>query len=228
MEVIGVSPDSIQPVCTSVLRRLKFGPTSTTLLAVRVKSRLLCQGLGIVTFLASCLINVGCAGVSSGSSASHVSVLSSGLAVSGTISPAANGSGATVTLSGAASTTTTADASGNYSFSALVNGSYTITPSKTGFAFGPSSKSVTINGANVAGVSFSAAPDSQSFSMSGTISPAANGSGATVTLSGAASTTTTADASGNYSFSTLGNGSYTITPSKAGFAFGPSSQAATV
>ena len=36
--------------------------------------------------------------------------------ISGTISPASMGSGATVTLSGAASATTTADESGNYSF----------------------------------------------------------------------------------------------------------------
>ena len=49
--------------------------------------------------------------------------------ISGTISP--NGSGTTVTLSGAASATTTADASGNYSFTGLANGSYTVTPSKS-------------------------------------------------------------------------------------------------
>src|SRR5262249_61569302 len=48
--------------------------------------------------------------------------------ISGIISPAASGAGATVTLSGAANGTTNADASGNYSFGGLANGSYTITP----------------------------------------------------------------------------------------------------
>ena len=70
--------------------------------------------------------------------------------VSGTIT-GAGGSGATVTLSGTASATTTADPSGNYSFSGLDNGSYTVTPRKTGYTFTPTSRTVTVNGANVTG-----------------------------------------------------------------------------
>ena len=57
--------------------------------------------------------------------------------ISGTISPSTSGNGATVTLSGAANATVTADASGNYQFSGLGNGSYTVTPSKAGFNFTP-------------------------------------------------------------------------------------------
>ena len=76
--------------------------------------------------------------------------------ISGTISTAANGSGATVTLSGAASATTTANSSGAYSFTGLANGSYTVTPRKNGFTFSPSSLPVTVSGANVTGVNFTA------------------------------------------------------------------------
>ncbi len=57
--------------------------------------------------------------------------------ISGTVSPAAGGAGATLVLSGASSATTVADASGNYSFTGLANGSYTVTPSKTGYTFTP-------------------------------------------------------------------------------------------
>ncbi len=142
--------------------------------------------------------------------------------ISGTIN-GTGGNGATVTLSGAASATVTADASGNYSFSNLVNGSYTVTPSKAGFTFTPASQNVTVNSASVTGVNFSTV----TYTISGTIS-GTGGNGATVTLSGAASATVTADASGNYSFSNLVNGSYTITPSKAGFTFTPASQNPTV
>src|SRR5882672_7348102 len=53
-----------------------------------------------------------------------------GFGVSGTISPAAGGSGASVALSGAMSATTTADSSGNYKFSGLPNGTYTVVPSR--------------------------------------------------------------------------------------------------
>src|SRR6266851_1864789 len=77
-----------------------------------------------------------------------------GFSLSGTISPATGGNGATLTLSGAASTTTTADSSGNYIFSGLPNGTYTVAPSHAGFAFIPSSQSTAVNGSNVTGVNF--------------------------------------------------------------------------
>jgi hypothetical protein len=76
--------------------------------------------------------------------------------ISGTISPASNGSGTTVTLSGAGSATVTADSSGNYTFTTFVNGIYTVTPTKSGYSFSPTSRSVTINGANVPAVNFTA------------------------------------------------------------------------
>jgi hypothetical protein len=78
----------------------------------------------------------------------------SGLNISGTISPATGGSGATLALSGAASTTTTADSVGNYTFAGLANGTYTVVPSHAGFTFTPSSQSTTVNGTNVTGVNF--------------------------------------------------------------------------
>jgi hypothetical protein len=73
--------------------------------------------------------------------------------LSGTIS-GAGGNGATVNLTGLATATTTANASGNFSFSGLYNGSYTVTPSKTGYTFTPSSRSATISGANLTVSSF--------------------------------------------------------------------------
>jgi hypothetical protein len=76
--------------------------------------------------------------------------------ISGTLSPAAGGSGATVTLSGAASATTTADGTGNYSFTGLGSGGYAVTPSQTGYVFTPTAQSVTISSGNVSGVNFTA------------------------------------------------------------------------
>jgi hypothetical protein len=148
--------------------------------------------------------------------------------ISGTISPTAGGAGATVALSGTSSASTMADANGNYSFTGLANGSYTVTPSKTGYTFTPANQSVTVNGANQSGINFTAQSTTSIYSISGAISPAASGSGATVTLSGTASATTTANANGNYSFTQLANGAYAVTPSKSGFTFSPKSQSVTV
>src|ERR1700674_3822717 len=150
----------------------------------------------------------------------------SGFSIAGTINPATGGSGATLTLSGAASANTTADSVGNYTFAGLANGTYTVAPSRAGFTFIPSSQSTTVNAANVTGVNFT--DTAQTFSISGTISPTAGGSGATVTLSGAASATTTANSAGAYTFTGLASGAYTITPSNTGYTFTPVSQNVTV
>ena len=64
------------------------------------------------------------------------------------------GAGATVTLSGAASASTTADGSGNYSFSTLYNGAYVITPTLAGHTFSPASHAETVANANIPAVNF--------------------------------------------------------------------------
>jgi len=181
---------------------------------------------GIVVTL-STLFLAGCAGFSTSKSQSKVVIPGpSTYSISGTISPASVGSGASVTLSGAAQATTKADSSGNFSFNNLVNGAYTLSVSKSGVHVSPSSQPVTVSGTNVGQIAFSASIPT--FSISGTISPAAAGSGATVTISGGVNGSTTADSSGNYTFGNLDAGSYTVSPSKTGATFSPASQAVTV
>jgi hypothetical protein len=140
--------------------------------------------------------------------------------VSGTVTGAPNDA---VVLAGTNTYNTVTDASGNYTFTGVVNGSYTATPGSAGFAVTPASQSVTVNGANVSGLNFTAS--AQAFNISGTIS---GGAGATVTLSGGASATTTADGSGNYSFAGYPNGSYTVTPARTGLVFTPASSSVAV
>ena len=147
--------------------------------------------------------------------------------LSGIITPSAGGVGATVSLTGTASASTTTNSSGAYAFSGLANGPYTVTPSNAGYVFLPANHAVTINGSSVTtGADFTAVPAGQTFSISGTVTSAA--SGALMTLTGAASTTAVADGSGNYSFSGLVSGGYTVTPSKNGFNFAPPFQSVTV
>ncbi len=70
------------------------------------------------------------------------------------ISGTAGGSGATVTLSGAASGVVTADAAGSFAFAGIPNGSYVIAPSQNGYSFSPSTAAVAVNGAPVTSVTF--------------------------------------------------------------------------
>jgi hypothetical protein len=146
--------------------------------------------------------------------------------ISGTITPASDGAGAAVTLSGSANATTTADALGNFVFNGVADGTYSVVPRKAGFSFSPSNSSVSVNGANVTGLNFAAS--TQAFSLSGTVTPAADGAGTILTLSGGAIGTAIADGSGNYGFADLADGSYTITPSKAGYSFSPLNRAVNI
>ena len=81
--------------------------------------------------------------------------------LSGTISPASAGSGAAVVLTGPVGATATANSSGNYSFPGLTNGTYSVTPTKSGFTFTPATQTATINGANLSGVNFTGSQGSQ-------------------------------------------------------------------
>ena len=76
--------------------------------------------------------------------------------ISGTITPTTGGSGATILLTGPAAGTTTTNASGSYTISGLPNGTYTVTPSESGFTFTPASQSVTLSGTNQTGINFAA------------------------------------------------------------------------
>ena len=145
--------------------------------------------------------------------------------VSGTIAPAASGSGATVTLSGTAAATVTADGSGNYMFTGIAKGSYTVTPSKAGFTFAPVNQAVTISGASATGVNFTAQA-ATTFSISGAASPSSLSSGAIVnlTLNGSVIASITVDTNGNYGFTNVANGTYTVTPTKSGANFSPANQ----
>jgi hypothetical protein len=71
------------------------------------------------------------------------------------ISGNAGVAGATVSYTGTASGSVTADSLGNYVIAALVDaGSYTITPSKAGYSFSPVNSAQTISSANISAVNF--------------------------------------------------------------------------
>ena len=141
--------------------------------------------------------------------------------ISGTVSGAVQ-QGVTLTLSGAASSTTTSGTDGTFIFVAS-DGSYTVTPSLSGYTFTPSNRTITISGKNVTGCDFVATKNPGIYSISGTVSGDIK-AGVTITLSGALSSTTLSGADGSYSFTGLADGSYTVTPELSGYIFTPFSK----
>jgi len=73
-----------------------------------------------------------------------------GYSISGQVTGAAGTplGGVTITLSGSAGATATTDANGDYNFSGLLAGSYTVTPSGAGYAFTPPSQTFTSMSSN--------------------------------------------------------------------------------
>jgi hypothetical protein len=137
-------------------------------------------------------------------------------------------SGVAIYLSGAATAPAITDADGNFSFTGLANGTYTLIPVLAGYTFSPVCTAVVISGADVPDINFVATANIlPTYNISGTVTGAVL-SGVTITLSGAATGTTTTDASGNYSFTGLVAGDYTLTPSLTVYTFTPSSLTPTV
>jgi len=115
------------------------------------------------------LILHGCGGGGGGGGGGPVAVT---YGISGQATLTGSGlSGVTMALSGVSSGNAITDASGNYAFTGLDNGSYTITPSKTGFTFSPTSSSQTVSGANITGVNFIATPVAPAFSQADLTGP---------------------------------------------------------
>lgn len=133
-----------------------------------------------------------------------------------------------ISLSGANTGSVLTDSSGNYSFSGLAAGGYTVTPSLAGFIFSPASSAVTItSGINASGFNFTATADASSpSSLSGTVSGAVVQS-VTINLGGANTGSALTDVNGKFSFTNLAAGTYTVTPSLAGHAFSPASSTVT-
>ena len=110
--------------------------------------------------------------------------------------------------------TVTADATGSYTFANVSNGTFTVTPSKSGVTFSPSSQAVTVNAANVTGVNFSATAPTGTISGTVTNSSGTAISGATVSYSGGSTTTSS---TGTYTLSNVPAGTVSVTASATGY-----------
>ena len=118
--------------------------------------------------------------------------------------------------------TTTSDSSGNYTFTDVVNSTYTITVSKIGHGFVPTTTSVTVYNALLSGINFTSTNDPVVYRISGRITTSADASiglrGMVVTASGGNATSGvydvrgTTDTNGYYSLQVT-VGSFDVVPS---------------
>lgn len=138
--------------------------------------------------------------------------------ISGTVRDSSNNqpiSGATVAID--QTHTTTTDAQGGYSLTAVPPGSYSVTASRSGYS--PVTHSgVSVTAGQTTTRDFSLTPVPTTGAISGTVRDATNANpiaGATVTLDGGATRTTLAD--GSYSFANVAAGSHTLSAARNGY-----------
>lgn len=130
--------------------------------------------------------------------------------------------GATMSYNDGGAKTVTSGSNGAYTISGLTyNWSGTVTPSKTGYTFSPTSKSYTNLVANDTGEDYTAT------AITYTISGNAGVAGASLAYTDGTAKSATADGSGAYSFTVSYNWSGSVTPSKAGYTFSPTSKSYT-
>ena len=154
------------------------------------------------------------------------------ITLSGTVSGAI-ADGVTMALTGAGidsanTNPVTTTGGGNYSFSPVVTGSSTITPSLDGYTFNPFSRTIIVGGASQTGLDFVATEVTLSGAVSGVID-----NGVTITLTGAGGGSATLNpvitsGGGKYNFSLVVDGDSIITPSLDGYTFTPPSRTVTV
>jgi inhibitor of cysteine peptidase len=136
-------------------------------------------------------------------------------------SPLAN---VTVTRTGAGGTSVVTDSNGDYTFTGVLAGSYTLTPSRNGYGFGPSSRNVTVGSANVTGQNFVG----YTTTLSGRIA-FSNGTGiANVQVRLNNGVNVLSNGAGYYTFVGVAPGSYTLTPVLSGYSFDPAYRQVTV
>ena len=123
--------------------------------------------------------------------------------------------------------TTFTDTGGNYMFSDLCPGTYTVTPALTNRCLNASSLTVIVGSAQTTnGVNFVAIP--AEYHISGTLEGMPPGPKVAIRVVGASSTNLLITSAGTYGISNLCPGTYTVTPSNSCYQFYPVSWTTTV
>ncbi len=135
----------------------------------------------------------------------------------------ADGVGLSGVTVAAGNSTTTTDAQGEYAFTNLGSGTYTVSASRSGYSFSPATRSVTL-GPDRSGIDFTGTL--VAYSVSGNVTLGGSGlSGVTVSAGGKTALTTS---NGSYTLTGLTSGTYSVSVARSGYRFSPASRTVTV
>ncbi len=118
--------------------------------------------------------------------------------------------GVSIVLTGSTNTVTSTDANGNFRFSGLDSGSYSVALGLSGYVFVPASRGILISNTSVTSLVFASIANSGPFyTISGTVSGATS-SGVIVSVVGPTCASTVTDTNGKYDLGGLPSGTYIV------------------
>ncbi|WP_129630290.1 clostripain-related cysteine peptidase [Candidatus Oscillochloris fontis] len=143
--------------------------------------------------------------------------------ISGRITTSSGAGLGSVSVSDGTRTATT-NSTGDYTLSGVPAGNYTLTTSRSGYSFSPTTRSISVSG-NLTGQNFTGTL--LTYSVSGRITTSSGTAISGVTVSDGTRTATT-NSTGDYTLSGVPAGSYTLTPTKSGYSFSPTTRSINV
>ncbi len=134
-----------------------------------------------------------------------------------------------VTVTNGAEHTARSDASGEFILRDLPPGTYTLTPSKTGYLFAPTSRTIVIRESDIVGFNFAATSTAPlRHSIVGTITDKQSGEPLANTRISYGGASVITDSNGNYRVDNLPPGTYALQAFKAGYTFIPANTQVTI
>ncbi|MBF0559190.1 MAG: C10 family peptidase [Nitrospirae bacterium] len=129
-----------------------YGGTKVTLTATPAAGDTFTGWGGACSGTGTCVLSIA---ANTSVTATFASANTSSYSISGTVTSSGTAlSGVSVALSGTKALITTTDSSGNYSFTGLANGSYTVVASKAGYTFSPATSVLSVSNKSLTGQNF--------------------------------------------------------------------------
>jgi hypothetical protein len=153
-----------------------------------------------------------------GTIAHFIADCASGCAITGQVRDGSDNPLVGVTVSAGAAGSTITDASGSYTITNILTGTYTLTPTLSGYAFSPVTRTADVP------------PDATGQNFTATVPPTYTVAGRVADISSNPLTdvlvtmdayTATTNASGYYTFTNVLSGTYLLTPTLSGYTFTP-------
>ena len=150
-------------------------------------------------------------------------------AISGRVSTSTDTGVAGVAIATGTGLSAVSAADGSFTLAGVAPGTYTLTPTKSGYTFTPATRSVTVSNGDLGGQDFvGTLVPATTYTIIGRVATASSVAVAGVTVSTGTGLSAVSAADGSFTLAGVAPGTYTLTPTKSGYTFTPATRSVTV